>query len=151
SEEGGDPPPGLRGRQSVQAGRESHVLRDGEVAVEAEDLGDVPDVRLQRRHVLAQVVSQDERLVRLDLEQAHQRAQQRALAGAVGTDHADDLSLRELEIDAGQPAAAAVGLAQPAQPAERRHAPLRSSVRYTLPSVPGWKRSTPSRMRTLAR
>src|SRR5262249_5412807 len=138
-------------RQAVQPRREAQVLRDGQVAMQAEDLRHVADVGLQLRDVAAQVVTEHERLGGLDLEETDQRAQERALAGAVGTDHADDLALRQLEVDAGERLAPPVGLAEAAEPDERCHAPLRSSTRYTLPSVPGWKRSTPSRMRTLAR
>src|SRR5262249_35980215 len=142
---------GLGRRQTVQPRRETQVLRDGQVTVQAEDLGHVADVGLQLRDVGAQVVTQHERLVRVDLEQPHERAQERALAGAVRPDHADDLPLRQLEIDAGKCPAPSVALAEAAELDERGHAPLRSSTRYTLPSVPGWNRSTPSRMRTLAR
>src|SRR5438552_1650753 len=78
-----------------------------------------------------------------DLEEPGQRAQERRLPGAVGPDDAHDLAPLEHEVDAGERAPAAVALLEGAQ--------ADHGWRYTLPSVPGWRRSTPSRTRTLAR
>src|SRR2546428_705666 len=133
----------LRLRQAVETRREAQVLLDRQVAVEAEGLRDVADARLERRHVAAEIVAEDGRLAGLDLEEPGQRAQERRLPGAVGPDDAHDLAPLEHEVDAGERAPAAVALLEGAQ--------ADHGWRYTLPSVPGWRRSTPSRTRTLAR
>src|SRR2546428_843763 len=133
----------LRLRQAVEARREAQVLLDRQVAVEAEGLRAVADARLERRHVAAQIVAEDGRLAGLDLAEPCQRAQERRLPGAVGPDDAHDLAPLEHEIDAAERAPAAVALLEGAEPDH--------GWKYTLPSVPGWRRSTPSRTRTLAR
>src|SRR2546427_4244795 len=127
----------------VEARREAQVLLHREIAVEAEGLGDVADARLERRHVAAQIVAEDGCLRGLDLEQPRQRAEERRLPGAVGPDDAHDLAPLEHEIDAGERAPGAVALLEAAQPDH--------GWRYTLPSVPGWRCSTFSSTRTLAR
>src|SRR5690606_14211675 len=108
----------------------------------------------------------------LHLEQAGDRAQQRALARAVGPHDAHQLGAAEHEVDTSQRHAAAEALHQAREPDLRRrgrgrdgrggraHGPARTartvasaaaSTRYTSPSAPGWKRSTSSRIRTFAR
>ena len=82
------------------------------------------------------------------------------LAAGANVNHADELRPREVEVDAIERRTAAETLAQAAQADSRlAHRPWSesdcgaapSATRYTLPSVPGWKRSTSSRMRTFAR
>src|SRR5205809_5029153 len=133
----------FRLRHAVEARREAQVLLHREIAVEAEGLRDVADARLERRHVAAQIVAEDGRLRGLDLEEPRQRAQERRLPGAVGPDDAHDLAPLEHEIDAGERAPGAVALLEGAQSDH--------GWRYTLPSVPGWRCSTFSSTRTLAR
>jgi hypothetical protein len=122
----------------VQAGREAEVLGHRQVAVEAEALGHVADALLHRRDVAAQVVAEDARLLRLDLEQAGDGAQERRLAGAVGTDEAEDLPVVEREVDAGERRPTA----EPLRQAPQHHDGSRHrSTRAALPA------GVPSRMR----
>src|SRR5579875_2399558 len=139
-----------RRRRSARRGRGAQALAHGEVAVQAERLRHVAHAALEVGHVAGELVAEDARLDRLHLEEARERAQERRLARAVGADHRHDLTVREIEVDAGERAPPPEALLEPAEPdREPGHAP--PPTRYTSPSVPGWKRSTPSRMRTFAR
>ena len=151
---------------------EAQVLHHRQIAVQAEGLRHVADLRLQRRTSPRRSIAEHVRLVRLDLEQPGERAQQRRLAGAVGPDDADDLRRpRARDRCRASADALAEALAQLRRTiAERQHdrstrsradrVQLRSALgvasivsdrgRRCL-RCPGWKRSTPSRMRTLAR
>jgi hypothetical protein len=103
----------------MQARREAEVVGDRQVALQAERLRDVAEPRLQVRHVVAEIESEDACLVGLDLEQAGERAEQRRLAGAVGTGDGEDLRLRDRQVDAGERDARAEALAQTAEPDAR--------------------------------
>jgi len=150
----------LGARQPVQARGEREILGDGQLAVQAERLGHVSDARLEGGDVAAEMESEHLRDVRLDVEQPRERSEERGLPRAVGADERDDLPRGDREVDAAErlvPAEAFPKAAQRDQGRDRpldrelAHGPASSATRETLPSVPGWKRSTSSRMRTFTR
>jgi hypothetical protein len=126
--------------EHVQARDDAQVLHHRQVAVEAEHLRHVAETFLQARHVAAHVDAEHHRLLRLDLEQTCERAQQRGLAGAVGTDHAEDLRARDLEVDAGERRALPVVLDEAADADRGRRR------RHRAPS-PCWACTPPSSTR----
>ena len=154
------------GREPVQPRREREVLRDRQVAMQAEDLRHVADARLQRRSrrragrgrapaprrparragppARAAACSCRRRPVRPGRRSAGRgsRGRRRRARGGGRTTCA---------ARAGERASPSPGIPRAVGGLAGRDSALRFSTRYTLPSVPGWKRSTPSRMRTLAR
>ena len=92
--------------EALQPPGEREVLEDRELALQREHLRHVAEPRLQRRHVAAQVDAEHARLLRLDVEEAGEAAEQRRLPGSVRADDADHLAAREIEIDPVERAAA---------------------------------------------
>ncbi len=81
---------------------ELDVLRRAEVVVERGGMAQKPDVPAHRRVVRGQVDPEDGGLARGHRQQPGTGAQEAGLAGAVGADHDDDLTLVERQIDPGK-------------------------------------------------
>ena len=81
----------------VEAADEVEVLADREVLVEAEALGHVADLALDRPRLLDDVVAEAGAAARVGREQAAQHADGRGLAAAVGAEEAADLAALDLD------------------------------------------------------
>ena len=80
----------LGARHPVAAADEAEVLGDGERRVHAERLRHVAEPPPQRRRMPARIEAEHGDAAAVALEEAHEDAQQRRLARAIGTDHAED-------------------------------------------------------------
>src|SRR5439155_8187087 len=101
--------------QPVQARGEAEILDHRQVAMQAERLRDVAELRLQLAHVSGEIDAENARLLGGELEQAGDGPEERRLPRAIGADDADELRSGEREIDAGEGAAGAESLLEPAE------------------------------------
>ena len=81
----------------VDAGDEVEVLLDAEILVEAEALGHVADLALDRPRLLDDVVAEAGAAAPVGRQQAAQHADGRGLAAAVGAEEAADLAALDLD------------------------------------------------------
>ena len=85
--------------QGVEAGDEVEVLPDGEILVEAEALGHVADLALDRPRLVDDVVAEAGAAAAVGRQQAAQHADGRGLAAAVGAEEAADLAALDLDAE----------------------------------------------------
>ena len=83
-----------------EAGHVAEELPAGFATADVHPLGDESDAPAHVEVVVAQAGERD--LAVVGTEESEEAGHERGLAGAIGTDEADDLSPRDLEIDAGQ-------------------------------------------------
>ena len=86
--------------QRVEPGDEVQVLLDRQVFVEAEALGHVADLELDRRGLGQDIEAEAGAATAIGLQQSAEHADGRGLAAAVGAEEAPDLARRHLERDA---------------------------------------------------
>src|SRR6185503_2393290 len=89
--------PLLQPVEPVDAADELEILADGEILVEAEALGHVSGLALDRLALAHQVVAQARTAAAVRREQAADHAQGRGLARAVGAEEAADAALLDAE------------------------------------------------------
>jgi hypothetical protein len=104
-------------------GGDEHVLEHGEVGERPNDLVRAYDAGA---HAAVRGESGDRTVVEQDLPRgralrAGDHAEQRGLAGAVGTDDAEDLALAQVEVDAVEGAQPAEPLGETAGLEQRHH------------------------------
>ncbi len=88
----------LRG-QSLQPAEQPEVLAARQVLVDRRVLTGDADELAHCVALVAHVVAEDPRLAAIDRQQRRQHLQHRGLAGAVRTEHAEDLTLHDGEVD----------------------------------------------------
>ena len=93
---------GARDGQAEGAHGELDVLRRAELVVERGGMPQKPDVAAHRRVVRGQVDPEHGGLARRHRQQPGAGPQQAGLAGAVGADHDDHLTLVERQVDPGE-------------------------------------------------
>ncbi len=101
--------------EPVQTGSEAQVFHDRQVAVQAECLWHVAELRLHCAHVAGEIDAEDARLLGGELEEAGERSEQGRLAGTVRADDADDLRPGERQVDPRERHSAAETLLEPAE------------------------------------
>ena len=110
-------PGGRRARlgpaEALEPAEEVEVLGGGQQLVDRGVLAGDPQELADDVRVAAYVDPEDLRVARLHREQRGQHLHQGRLAGAVGAEHAEDLTAADLEVDAVDGAVVAEGLDQP--------------------------------------
>jgi hypothetical protein len=101
-------------RHGMQVGEQVEVFRDAEVFVQAEDLRHVANRGMHRRGIGRHVVTEHVHGPRGGAQQAGDEAEQRGLAGAVGTDQAGDDARLDARVDAVQGDGIGIGVAEAA-------------------------------------
>ena len=97
---------------AAQMGEVRQQFARGLSAIDDEVAGQVTEAPAQRRSPLARVLPEHRRAAAGRADEVHQDADGGRLAGPVGTEEAVDLPLADLEIEAVEPAPAAVVLRQ---------------------------------------